>query len=95
MINDAFSVGRAFGEPIERDGCTVVPVAWVAGGGGRGTGPREEGGEGAGSGGVSWPLGVYEIRDGHVRWVPVINVTRMVVAGLALARAIVRRSSRR
>ena len=31
---DAISVKRVYGEPIERDGLTVIPVAAVRGGGG-------------------------------------------------------------
>ena len=31
---DAISVRRVFGEPYEKDGLTVIPVASVAGGGG-------------------------------------------------------------
>ena len=34
QANDAITVRRVFGEPIERDGVTVVPVAVVFGGGG-------------------------------------------------------------
>jgi uncharacterized spore protein YtfJ len=33
---DAMTVGRVFGDPIERDGVTVIPVANVMGGGGGG-----------------------------------------------------------
>jgi len=57
-----------FGEPVEREGVTVVPVAKArfGFGGGGGSGAREEG-EGAGGGGgggvyVS-PIGYIEVRD--------------------------------
>ena len=33
---DALSVRRVFGEPVERDGVTVIPAATVIGGGGGG-----------------------------------------------------------
>jgi uncharacterized spore protein YtfJ len=33
---DAMTVGRVFGDPIERDGVTIIPVANVMGGGGGG-----------------------------------------------------------
>src|SRR3954465_15409322 len=47
-----------FGEPVERDGVTVIPVAtarWGLGGGGgkRGVAPREGGGGGGGKGGLA------------------------------------------
>ncbi|KAA0241041.1 MAG: sporulation protein [Dehalococcoidia bacterium] len=63
-----------FGDPIERDGVTVIPVAKVRWGfgGGAGSGGEEDGyesdhGQGAGGGGglSAAPLGFIEIRDGH------------------------------
>jgi uncharacterized spore protein YtfJ len=85
--------GRAFGDPVVRDGCTVVPCAFVlgAGGAGGGTGTDQQGAPGEGGGGghfsVSWPVGAYVIADGDVRWVPAVDVTRLVLAGLVLLRA--------
>ena len=38
QANDSITVGRVFGEPIERDGVLVIPVAAVQGGGGGGSG---------------------------------------------------------
>lgn len=37
-VSESLSVHRAFGDPVERDGCVVIPVAFVAGGGGGGEG---------------------------------------------------------
>ena len=76
---DEASVGRAFGPAIERDGTLVVPVAWVASGGG-----------GGGFGTVTWPLGVYEVKDGRVRWVPAVDATRIALAAIGILNAIVR-----
>ncbi len=93
---DEASVRRAFGAAIERDGILVIPVAWVAGGGGGGDdgGSSGEGGSGAGGGGgfgsVTWPLGVYEVKDGRVRWVPAVDATRVALAGIGILRAIVK-----
>jgi hypothetical protein len=59
-----------FGEPIERDGATVVPVArvrWGFGGGGGRGGRVEEEGEGSGGGGTvsASPVGYIELtKDG-------------------------------
>ena len=72
-VGDQVSVRRVFGEPIERDGITIVPVAVVAGGGGGGQGP-EETGSGGGVGICSRGLGVFAIREGQVRFVPAIDV---------------------
>jgi uncharacterized spore protein YtfJ len=38
QARDTMTVKRVFGEPIERDGITVIPVAKVMGGGGGGSG---------------------------------------------------------
>ncbi len=38
QARDTMTVRRVFGEPIERDGVTVIPVANVMGGGGGGSG---------------------------------------------------------
>ena len=46
-MRESISAGRSFGPAHEADGCTVIPVAWVAGGGGAGTDtglpPKKEG----------------------------------------------------
>jgi uncharacterized spore protein YtfJ len=51
---------------------------------------QRQSGSGGGFGGVVWPLGVYVVREGTVRWVPSLDVTRVVLASLALARTVVR-----
>ena len=38
QARDSITVGRVFGDPIERDGVTVIPVAKVMGGAGGGSG---------------------------------------------------------
>lgn len=72
-----------FGDPIERDGVTVIPVgkvSWGGGaGGGRGTDTKEgtfEGGEGGGGGGGvrAHPVGYIEIRDGQAQFVRIRDV---------------------
>jgi uncharacterized spore protein YtfJ len=101
QAKDSVSVKQVFGEPVERDGVTVIPVARIAGGGGGGGGKQEGENPGQGSGGgfglgVS-PTGVFTIKDGKVRWVPVVDVDRAIlggqialVAALLLVRAIAR-----
>lgn len=67
----------AFGEPVEREGVTVIPVAKVrfGFGGGSGRGIEEKGekgeiGEGSGGGGgaMTSPLGFIEIKDGSAEF---------------------------
>ena len=59
-----------FGEPVERDGLTVIPVAKArfgfGGGGGSGGPPGKEGsGSGGGGGAMVTPIGFIEVRDGR------------------------------
>ena len=84
-----YSVRRVFGDPIEKEGVIVIPVAIVSGGGGGGSGPVE--GEptssensGGGFGGVARPAGVYVIREDSVEWKPALNITMLGMAGIAL-----------
>ncbi len=63
----------AFGEPVERDGVTIIPVAQSilgsgAGGGGAAGGP--DSGLGAGAGAVTRPMGYIEITDNGAVFVP-------------------------
>jgi uncharacterized spore protein YtfJ len=108
-IREALSARQVFGEPVERDGVTVIPAATVMGGGGGGGGegvtqpseesdeaePQRQSGVGVGFGGVMWPAGAFEIRDGRVTWRPAIDVTRVLLMALVLAIALVRARNRR
>jgi uncharacterized spore protein YtfJ len=88
QTRDALSVGRLFGEPHERNGITVIPVAVVRGGGGagQGEGSGPEGvGTGSGSGGgfglAAKPAGVYVIEGNCVSWRPAVDVNRIILGG--------------
>jgi uncharacterized spore protein YtfJ len=83
---DSMTVSRVFGEPIEKDGMTIVPVARVSGGGGGGGGTDEEGsgGSGVGYGVQAQPLGVYVIKDGKLTWQPAIDVNKVIMGGQLL-----------
>ena len=76
---DTVSVRDVFGEPYERDGVTIIPVARVMGAGGGGAGTAEEGeGSGYGYGLKSEPVGVFVIRDGKVKFEPAPNINKIV-----------------
>ena len=81
------------------------------GGGGAGEGPVPNGptgpaadrddagdrpsGSGGGFGAVSWPVGVYVVKDGDVRWVPALDLTRLLAGAFAVVRLLVRSRARR
>jgi uncharacterized spore protein YtfJ len=96
---DGLGVGAVFGEPIMEGGVTVVPVAEVrfafgygyGSGGGRveetGDSPRtaEGSGGGSGAGGRASARGYIRISADDVRFEPVLDVTRLALAGIAFA----------
>ena len=83
---------RVFSEPYERDGVTVILASRVQGGGGGGAG--QEGAAAEKSGQTGWgggfgltaaPVGAFVIRGGEVRWVPAVDVNRLVLGAQAVA----------
>lgn len=79
---EAITVRRVYGEPYEKDGVTFIAAARVSGGGGGGGGHDKDGQEGQGGGfGVqARPAGAYVIKDGNVRWMPAVDVNRVIAA---------------
>jgi uncharacterized spore protein YtfJ len=77
---EAMTVKRVYGEPIEREGLTIVPAAHVRGGGGGGGDAENNGG--AGFGLTARPVGVYVVKDGNVAWEPAVDVTRISLLGV-------------
>ena len=96
-VREALSARQVFGEPLERDGVTVIPAATVIGGGGGGGGNRPSGGGDAGGGGesttgagmgfalVGWASGAFEVREDRVAWRPTLDVTRLLLAAQGVA----------
>ena len=104
QARDAMTVRRVYGKPIERDGTLVIPAAAVSGGGGGGGGVDVNGQTGAGTGfGLhARPVGAFVIRDGDVRWEPVVDpmgrllvIAATVTTGMLIARTMLRRRRRR
>jgi uncharacterized spore protein YtfJ len=96
---DEMGVDAVFGEPIKEGDVTVVPVADVrfafgyGYGSGRGRGEEAEGGPrteegsggGSGAGGRASARGYIRISADEVRFEPVLDVTRLALAGIAFA----------
>lgn len=84
---EAITVKRVYGDPIERNGLTIIPAADVRGGGGGGAGSGAQGdsGGGGGFGLTARPVGVYVVRNGDVRWEPAFDITRVAVMGMLTA----------
>jgi uncharacterized spore protein YtfJ len=92
-VGQKAQVSTVFGEPVERESVTVIPVAKTrfGFGGGGGSGSRE-GNEGAGGGGgggaVISPVGYIELHDGTAEFkrisTPRDVATFVVAASLAL-----------
>jgi uncharacterized spore protein YtfJ len=83
MLSDAreaMTVKRVYGDPIEREGLTIVPAADVRGGGGGGSDAENNGGGGFGL--TARPVGVYVVKDGQVEWEPAVDASRIAVMGL-------------
>ena len=81
-------VDAVFGQPIEREGATVIPCAEIAIGLGMGTGsgPMDEKGQptgsggGGGGGGRGRPIAVVIMTKDGVRVEPVLDLTKVVLA---------------
>jgi uncharacterized spore protein YtfJ len=105
QAKDSMTVKRVYGEPLEKDGVTVIPAARVQGGagGGGGEGPQGEGrGSGSGFGVNAKPVGAFVIRGDDVVWRPAIDVNRVILGaqivalvGLLVARSIAKARSTR
>jgi uncharacterized spore protein YtfJ len=81
-------VKRVFGEPYEKDGVTMIPVARVQGGGGGGGGEAPEGqgkGSGGGFGMSARPVGAFQIRGGEMTWKPAVDLNRIILGGQIVA----------
>jgi uncharacterized spore protein YtfJ len=90
-------VSAVFGEPVERDGRTVIPVAQSVWGSGAGSGTSDDQGSGSGAGGgaLTRPVGYIELTGGGATFVPLQKpwqdaklILAWAVAAWLLSRAI-------
>lgn len=80
---DTLTVSRVYGEPIERNGVTLITAVDVAGGGGGGSDSAHNGGGGFGV--RARPVGTWIIQGDHVTWEPAIDATRVALRGMLVA----------
>ena len=96
-VGDRARASAVFGEPVEREGITVIPVAKARFGFGGGGGEGKEGpGRGGGGGAAVSPLGYIEVRDGTARFKRIprpANVFAVVAAASLAALALARLSA--
>jgi len=95
QARDSMTLKQVFGDPIERNGVTVIPVARIAGGAGGGSGPQavtetdanptQPRGQGSGYGFRASPAGVYVIKGDQVTWRPAVDVNRVILGGQLVA----------
>lgn len=94
---DSITVKRVFAEPYETEGLTVIAAAAVTGGagGGSGTDPRGQQGEGGGLGVHARPVGAYVIKDGQLHWRPAVDANRVLTLACLLGIVYLLRGSSR
>jgi uncharacterized spore protein YtfJ len=107
MAEKLGAVARAatvFGEPVERDGITVIPVAkarWGFGGGAgqridEGSGGKQEDGAGGGGGVLVTPVGFIEIKNSAANFRPIRTVSlSWIVTGSVLGLFLLRETMKR
>jgi uncharacterized spore protein YtfJ len=86
---ELFTSQRVVGDPIERDGVTLVPVVRIRGGVGGGDdgrmGADRQPAGGGGAGVTARPVGAYVIANGTVTYEPALDMTRIILGGQLVA----------
>jgi len=77
------SARDVFGEPCEKDGVVVIPVARVQAGAGSGGGGMNAG-SGHGWGIKVEPAGAFVIKNGNAVWRPATNVNKIVTGAFVV-----------
>jgi uncharacterized spore protein YtfJ len=85
-LGAAARAATIFGDPVEREGVTVIPVARARWGFGGGMGRRKnEDGAGGGGGAQVTPVGFIELKNGGAEFRPIrtVSLPWMIAGGLA------------
>ena len=95
-VRDNFTVRTVYGDPIEAEGVTVIPVAQTYFGFGGGGGGGRSGGSGGGGGGAVRPMGFIEVTAKGARWVPITRAwQRIAMRALPIVIAVLARRALR
>jgi uncharacterized spore protein YtfJ len=91
-VGQRAQVSTIFGEPVQREGVTVIPVAKArfgfGGGGGSGSREGDEGSGGGGGGGVAVsPIGYIEVRDRSAEFKRITTPTDLLALVVAASLA--------
>ena|ERR671932_2240442 len=86
QARDSITVKRVFGDPYQHNGVTLIPAAKIMGGagGGGGNDPNQSRGYGGGYGVSASPVGTYVINGDSVRWMPAVDVNRLVLVAAVI-----------
>ena len=88
--HEMLGAGKVFGEPVERNGVTVIPLAKISGGAGGGDDETSEGGGGAGFGVHARPAGALVIdAEGSVSWEVPFDRNKVIMGAQAMVIAVV------
>jgi uncharacterized spore protein YtfJ len=92
-VGQRAQVSAIFGEPVEREGVTVIPVGRArfgfGGGGGSGSRQGEAGLGGGGGGGVAVnPVGYIELHEGNAKFKRILAPTDMFALAIAASFAV-------
>src|SRR5438034_8881887 len=93
-VGQRAQVSTMFGEPVEGEGVTVIPVARArfgfGGGGGSGSREGDEGSGGGGGGGVAvGPIGYIELHQGRAEFKRILTPTDLLALVAAASFAMV------
>jgi uncharacterized spore protein YtfJ len=83
QVRELVTSSAVFGEPYEKNGLSLIPVSRVWAGGAAGQGSPEQ--EGGGGGLQSRPVGAFVIKGGQAKWLPSIDVNRLILGAQIVA----------
>jgi uncharacterized spore protein YtfJ len=92
-VGHSAQVSTIFGEPVDREGVTVIPVGKArfgfGGGGGSGSRQGDEGAGGGGGGGVAvGPIGYIELHEGGAKFKRILTPTDLLALAIAASFAV-------